>query len=101
MSTVVKNPSPKSRFQETSSNVAKHRDMIASTAFEVAADFAMLHYVEQLASGVNPTNPTFNDYAVIGVKVCGALEYLQAMRLLAESRPSIAVNPNDNLDHRA
>lgn len=101
MSAVIKNPSPKSRFQDTPSRVTKHRDMIASTEFELAADFGMLHYVGQLASGVNPTNPTFNDYAVIGVKVCGALEFLQSMRLLAESRPPIQVQTTDNLDHRA
>ena len=101
MSTVVKNPSPKTRFQETPKRIEHHRELIANPAFEVAADFVMLNYAAKLATGVNPSNPTFNDYAVIGVKVCAALEYLQEMRLLAESRPSITVNPQDNLDHRA
>ncbi len=102
MSTVVRNPSPKSRFQEVPKRIELHRDMVASPAFEVAADFGMLNYVASLATNlpINAT-PTFNDYAVIGVKVCAALEYLQQMRLLAESRPAIKSVANDNLDQNA
>ncbi len=96
MSTVIKNPSPKSRFQETSAHVQKHRDMIASTAFEIAADYAMLQYTSKLAM---LTNPTFNDYATMGVKITGAKEFLQELRLLSET-PSLSVPTiNDNLDH--
>ncbi len=75
--------------------------MVASPAFEVAADFGMLNYVASLASNLPMTTPTFNDYAVIGVKVCAALEYLQQMRMLAESRPAIKSLANDNLDQNA
>ncbi len=99
MSTVVRNPSPKSRFQEIPKRIELHRDMVASPAFEIAADFAMLNYVASLATNLPMTTPTFNDYAVIGVKVCAALEYLQQMRMLAESRPASAPTITDNLDH--
>jgi hypothetical protein len=44
-------------------------------------------------------NPTFNDYATMGVKITGAKEFLQEMRLLAESATSKQVVPQDNLEH--
>jgi hypothetical protein len=97
MSTVVKNPSPKSRFQETANHVERHRNLIASPEFERAADYAMLQYSSRLALNMN--NPTFNDYATMGVKITGAKEFLQEMRLLAESATSKQVVPQDNLEH--
>jgi hypothetical protein len=97
MSTVVKNPSPKARFQESVQNVSSHREMVASREFERAADYAMLQYSSKLALNMN--NPTFNDYATMGVKITGAKEFLQEMRLLAESATSKQVVPQDNLEH--
>jgi len=97
MSTVVKNPSPKSRFQETPNHVQHHRDMIASAAFERAADYAMLQYSSRLALQMN--NPTFNDYATMGVKITGAKEYLQELRMLAESASVKQTVVHDNLEH--
>jgi len=73
--------------------------MIASAPFEIAADFSMLNYVARLASAVNPATQGFNEYAVVGVKVCAALEYLQEMRLLAETRTVTSTPPQDNLSH--
>ncbi len=96
MSRVVSNPSPKARFQDTPARVSKHRDMIASTDFEIAADYAMLQYTSKLAM---MTTPTFNDYATMGVKITGAKEFLQELRLLAETPSLSAPTITDNLDH--
>lgn len=99
MSQVIRNPSPKVRFQELPKRITDHRDMVALPAFEVAADYAMLNYAARLATSVNPTVQGFNEYAVVGVKICAALEYLQEMRLLAESRTVSTTPPQDNLKH--
>ena len=99
MSTVIKSPSPKSRFQEQPKRIESHRDMVASAAFEIAADYAILNYAARLATSVNPATQGFNEYAVVGVKICAALEYLQEMRLLAETRTVTATPPQDNLSH--
>lgn len=98
MSQVIKNPTPRARFQELPKRITDHRELIADPAFEVAADYAMLNYVSQLAPK-GASTPNFNDYAVLGVKVCGALEFLQEMRLLAESKTIAVSNNNDNLRH--
>lgn len=97
MSTIVKNPSPKARFQETANHVQRHRDMIASPEFERAADYAMLQYSSKLATSM--TSPTFNDYATMGVKITGAKEFLQELRMLAESPQMPTPVVVDNLDH--
>jgi len=99
MSTVIKSPSPKNRFQEVPKRIESHRDMVASTAFEIAADYAILNYAARLATSVNPATQGFNEYAVVGVKICAALEYLQEMRLLAETRTVTSTPPQDNLAH--
>lgn len=96
MSTVVKNPTPKARFQESDQSVSKHRDMVASATFERAVDYALLQYTSKLAM---QSNPTFNDYATMGVKITGAKEFLQELRMLAETPSVHAPTIVDNLDH--
>ena len=96
MSTVVKNPTPKNRFQETANNVQRHRDMIASPEFERAADFAMLNYTSRLAASISGD---FNSMASMGLRMMGAKEFLQEMRLLAETPTATQTVPQDNLDH--
>ena len=44
-------------------------------------------------------NPTFNDYATMGVKITGAKEFLQELRMLAESASVKQTVVQDNLEH--
>jgi len=82
MSHVVKNPSPKARFQESQDNISKHRDMIQSREFQRASDFALLQYQIKLAA---ETNGNVNLAAAAHMKLCGAAELLLVMRNLGET----------------
>ena len=82
MSQVVKNPSPKTRFQESIDNISKHRDLIEMREFQRASDFAMLQYQLELA---NAANGNVNLAAAAHMKLCGAQEFLLVLRNLGES----------------
>lgn len=98
MSQVVTNPLPKTRFQETDKNVTKHRDLIGSDNFQRAIDFALLQYQAQVA--LEPLNGNFNAAAAAHFRQLGALEFVQTLRLLAESPTPRSVSNTDNLDHK-
>jgi hypothetical protein len=99
LSVIVSNPSPKKRFQESTDNVKRHRDLIQMREFERAADFAMLHYMAQLGQ---ETDGNLNAAAAAHLRLTGAREFLWHFRNLAESTefiPRRAETPN--LDHSA
>ena len=90
----ITNPSPKQRFMESAQSVSAHRDMIASRAFERGADFALMEYTTQLELKVS----NMNDAASTGLKIQGALEFLQTLRMLGETpRLPAKVSLSDNL----
>lgn len=99
MSTVVKNPSPKARFQESSDNVKRHRDLIQSREFERAVDFSLLQYGSRLQS---ETDGNLNAAAAAHLRMTGAHEFIATLRNLAESTefPSRKTEIA-NLDHAA
>lgn len=93
----VTNPTPKARFMESNDSCSKHRTMIDSNEFQRAADFAMLEYQARIATQTEPQAA-----AVMGLKVMGALEFLQTLRNLAEpAQRVIPLRPQDNLNHNA
>lgn len=73
----VINPTPKTRFQLSNDNITKHRTMIDSREFMRASDFALLEYMNRCRK--NETNPT-----VLGLKLVGAQEFLDELKLLSE-----------------
>lgn len=99
MSTVIKSPNPKSRFQESADNIKKHRDMIQSREFERACDYALLQYSARLQE---ETNGNLNSAAAAHLRMTGAHEFLSTMRTLSESfeLPS-RKQEAANLDHAA
>lgn len=72
------NPSPKTRFQQSTDSISKHRAMVDTREFSRAADFAMLQYQRELS--IKESNP-----AVLGMKLVGAQEFLNTMTMLAET----------------
>lgn len=99
MSTVVKNPSPKARFQESQDNIKRHRDMLQSREFERACDFSLLQYTSRLQS---QTDGNLNAAAAAHLRLTGALEFLAVFRNLAESYEVSSRNTeSSNLDHSA
>lgn len=87
------NPSPKTRFHLSADNLKKHRDLVDSNEFQRGADFALLQYQAQLSlQPVEMAGAAANHF-----KMTGALEFLQAFRLLAEVAPRASVVDNDNL----
>ena len=97
MATIITNPTPRQRFQTNTAAVSAHRDLIASRAFELAADFATLQYQTEL----NTAPPDANGAAARFYKALGAAEFLFTMRNLAESPSPIAPRKDpDNLDHK-
>lgn len=82
MSKVIRNPSPKTRFQESIDNISKHRDLIQTREFQRASDYAMLQYQVELAG---QTNGNVNLAAAAHMKLCGAQEFMLVLRNLGES----------------
>lgn len=99
MSTVIKNPNPKTRFQESTDNIKKHRDLIQLREFERACDYALLQYSSRLQE---ETNGNLNSAAAAHLRMTGAHEFLATLRNLAESTefPTRRVEA-PNLDHTA
>jgi hypothetical protein len=97
MSTVVKSPSPKARFQESADNVSKHRDLIQMKEFQRASDYALLQYAARLQ---HDTEGNLNAAAAAHLKMTGAQEFLATFRNLSESveLPSRRIE-TPNLDH--
>jgi hypothetical protein len=90
----IVNHSPKQRFMTDTKSVSAHRDMVASGTFEAGSHFAMLEYMSQLAQRANDGNTA----AAMGLKLQGALEFLQIMRMLGETPRMLVQAPkNDNL----
>lgn len=95
----VVNPSPKTRFQESGQNVGSHRDMVDSTVFQRAIDFAVMEYTRQLATD---TARTSGNAAINGFKQAGALEFIDVLRNLSESPQPVAPPAQiPQLNHRA
>jgi hypothetical protein len=93
----IANPSPKYRFMQVAANVSAHRNMIATSTFEVGADFAMRQYASILAQ-----NTTTADAAMLnGLKLRGAHEFLETMQMLGETPKAAPLAVMDGLDHRA
>lgn len=89
------NHSPKQRFMTDTKSVSAHRDLVSTTAFEAGSHFAMLEYMSQLAQRANDGNTA----AAMGLKLQGALEFLQTMKMLGETpRLAPAQRSNDNLN---
>lgn len=91
------NPTPKTRFQESGQNVSTHREMISSSAFQRACDFALLEYNHRVCSTAEP-NP---NGALAGYfRMLGAQEFLQELRRLGEPPVRLERGPdNSNLIH--
>jgi hypothetical protein len=98
MSTVVKNPQPKARFQESSQNISKHRDMVESTEFQRACDFALLQYTALMTQ---TALDNFNIAAACHFKLAGAQEFILTLRTLAESATPSASPIVTALDFKA
>lgn len=99
MSQVVTNPSPKSRFQESSQNVSTHRELVGSNALQRALDFALLHYQQNLYNMHDHTNPELG--RLIGTKLVGAMEFVHVFRNLAEAPNPPSPKPDYNLNPKA
>lgn len=79
----VTNPTSKARFLESSDNISKHRDLVDSTTFQRACDFAML----QFSMAVATTPMTAEDVSIgaAGLKLRGAHDFLSIFRNLSEA----------------
>ncbi len=97
MSTVIKSPNPKLRFQESADNVSKHRDLIASREFQRAADFALLQYEVILS---NTPLDNFNMAASAHFRLLGAQEFLQVLRTLGETQSAPAKTLIEELNYK-
>ncbi len=98
MPDTIANPTPKARFQQSGTAISDHRHLVDSTPFIQAADFAMLEYQRKLVMQAT------DQYAAMatGLKLQGALEFLQQLRMLAEPEPKGESRPMvPSLNHRA
>jgi len=96
MSVLITNPTPQQTFQKDDKKVSAHRDMIASPAFERASEVAMLEYTRLVTMKIQDANGS----AAAGMKIQGALEFLQTFRMLAETPTPRQPKPQESLDYR-
>lgn len=98
MSQIVKNPTPRQRFQEDPKIISSHRDVVGDPKFAYALDMALLEYqrVQSMAPQEN-----YNACAAAHFKLVGAMEFMQLLRNLGESPTLPAAKPTANLDHKA
>lgn len=96
--TPVLNPSPKTRFQESGDSVSKHRDLVDSTTFQRASDFAMLEYANTLAEQATDANASIH----VALRLRGAREFLGVLRNLSEKPTAPPATPAiRTLNHNA
>lgn len=89
------NKSPKQRFTEMSQWVGEHRQMVDSVAFIRACDFSMMQYQQQVTGAVVDGTSA----ASAGLRLQGAIEFLNLLRNLSESPPAPPKRTNDNLNY--
>jgi hypothetical protein len=80
--TRILNPSPKTRFQEVESNIRDHKRMVDLPEFQKGMDYAMLEAQSRWARQVNDGQTAM----AVGLKIQGALEFIQELVLLAENQ---------------
>jgi uncharacterized protein YajQ (UPF0234 family) len=91
------NASPKVRFGESPQNLKQHKDILENNSFNRGADFALLQYqFEQVASGGVKDG---NTAMMMGLKLQGAVEFLQTFKLLAETEKPLPPKTTPTLDH--
>ena len=96
MPTPVLNPSPKLRFQTSADSVSKHQDMVDSTTFQRACDFAMLEYGRILHEQATDANNSIH----VALRLRGAHEFLNIFRNLSEKAAQPPTPPPvRNLNH--
>lgn len=82
---------------QSSVRISEHRAMVSSDTFERSTDSAMLQYQSLVAGQV----ANGNDAIAAGFKLQGALEFLQTLKLLAETPRMPTPVVTDNLNSRA
>jgi hypothetical protein len=87
------NPSPKQRFRESADNISRHKSMLETREFERGIDFALMEYQAQLAIRVTDQYTAMS----AGLKMQGALEFIQTLKTLTENRTITVTTPTDNL----
>lgn len=90
-----KNPTPKERFQQVSVFMKHHHTLVDNDIFIAATDAALLQY--QLVS----TRPIVdaNTAMIAGLKIQGAIEFLNTLKTLSDTNLPPARRPDDNLKH--
>jgi hypothetical protein len=96
---IVKNFSPKQRFQSESKVRIAHRALVELDEFEMACDFALLQLQHELTEKVDGN---VNLAAAAHMKLAGAHDFIRVFRNLAETpgKPKGGSDP-DNLDYNA
>lgn len=87
------NRSPKQRFRENVKWVGEHRVMVDSDAFARACDMALLQYQINVTSNITDGQGA----GAAGLKLQGAIEFLNTLRNLSESVAPVTRRPDDNL----
>ena len=96
--TALANPTPKSRFIESSQNISSHRKLVDDPAFQRSLDYAMLEFANTLArTSIEPQDISLG---AAGLKLRGAQEFLHIFRNLSEQPKDLPkIARLDNLNH--
>jgi len=94
--TVPFNPTPKQRFQALGNKaMGDHRQMVDSSAFNIAVDMALLQYQRESTATIVDGNGAGS----VGLRLQGAQEFINVLRNLSETYTLPINRPQDNLKH--
>ena len=90
------NLAPKARFLEQKAQVDSIRNVVVSKDFQTAADAALLHLVNDVASSQRSPDLAAAAFHVI----CGAVKYRTALQTIGDvATPTPQKRDSDNLSH--
>jgi hypothetical protein len=88
------NPTPKSRFQSSPDNVAKHRKLLELPELQRALDYALMSYSNRVSLEIKDGNSAM----VAGAKQLAVHEFITEFKSLAETPPPASARKDlDNL----
>jgi hypothetical protein len=94
---VIINPSPKLQFMSDPKRVSAHRNTMQMPQIQDSINMALLNYQRELFARVNDANGS----AAAGLKLKGALEFVDEFLRLAEAPKPHADSPKSaQLDHK-
>lgn len=88
--------SPRTKLLNNKAMADKVRDMVDSELFDMAADAALLQYIETMHIPIS-----MEDNAMVAARILGAKDFLSVFRRIADVQRPASTGLPDNLNFKA